>query len=140
MWAGGGFVGAMMMKDFDRHDARQVTVMQSVLPLPIASRVPGALNDGAQRKDPNIDRWPLERISVPTLIIHGDADENSDYAGSVRVASKVPGAKLITFAGGDHYIPITHVEELRAHIDAFVQDAMMRGESKRVETATVSAP
>lgn len=126
MWAMGSSLGALTMKGFDRHDVRQVAVLKGVMPTHIALRVPGSINDGLQRRDPAIDRWPLERIAVPTLIIHGDADENSDYAGSVRVASKVPGAKLVTFAGGDHYIPITHLEEVQAHVRAFVTAATAR--------------
>lgn len=124
MWAAGSSVGSMMMQGFDRHDVRQVAVLKGVMPTHIALRVPAAINDGLQRRDPGIDRWPLERIAVPTLIIHGDADENSDYAGSVRVASKVPGAKLVTFAGGDHYIPVTHLEEVQAEVRAFVAAAL----------------
>jgi pimeloyl-ACP methyl ester carboxylesterase len=123
MWAAGGFVGTMMFDDFDWRDARQVTLLQGVMPTPIAPRVPGALNDGAQRKDPNIDRWPLEHINVPTLIIHGDADENSDYAGSVRIAAQIPRTRLITIKGGDHLIAVTRIEEIRAHTRAFVQSA-----------------
>ena len=73
MWAAGGFAGTIAINDFDRRDARQVALLQDLMPTPIAPRVPGALNDGLQRKDPNIDRWPLARITVPTLIIHGDS-------------------------------------------------------------------
>jgi pimeloyl-ACP methyl ester carboxylesterase len=140
MWAGGGFVGTMMAKDFDADDSRQVGMLRSLMPLPIAPRVPGALNDGLQRKDPGIDHWPLERISVPTLLIHGDADENSDYAASVRIASKVPGAKLITYKGGDHYIVITHMKEVRAHIDTFVKDVLLEADLQREVIADAPAP
>lgn len=122
MWAADANMGRMMMKGFDANDVRQVTMLRLVRPLPIASRVPGSLNDGLQRKDPSIDRWPLEQISVPTLILHGDADENSDYAASVRIVSQVPGAKLITFEGADHYFAITRLEEVQAHIRTFLQD------------------
>jgi pimeloyl-ACP methyl ester carboxylesterase len=121
MWAADGYMGTIMMKDFDRHDTRQVEMLRLVRPLPISSRVPGALNDGLQRKDPNIDRWPLASISVPTLILHGDADENSDYAASVRIASQVPGAELITFKDSDHYFAITRLEEVQTHIRTFLQ-------------------
>jgi pimeloyl-ACP methyl ester carboxylesterase len=125
MWAAGRSVGDLMMKGFDRHDPRQAAVLQRVMPTHISRRVPGAINDGLQRRDPGIDRWPLERISVPTLLIHGDADENSDYAGSVRVAAQVPGARLVTFEGGDHYLPITRLEEVQAHVRAFVAASML---------------
>lgn len=121
MWAADARMGATMMKGFDPNDTRQVQMLRSVRPLPISSRVPGALNDGAQRKDPNIDHWPLATITVPTLLLHGDADENSNYQGSVRIASQVPGAKLITFHGGDHYFPITQLVAVQAHVREFLQ-------------------
>lgn len=138
MWAADEHMGTMMMKGFDRHDPRQVRMLRLVRPLPISSRVPGALNDGAQRKDPSIDQWPLASISVPILILHGNADENSDYAGSVRIASQVPGAKLITFDGGDHYFPITRLEEVQTHIRAFVEQTSVIDSKSNADEATAS--
>ncbi|HTE39181.1 MAG TPA: alpha/beta hydrolase [Steroidobacteraceae bacterium] len=117
---------AMMIKDWNSNDPEQVAFFRELLHgmIPIAPHLDGALNDEAQRIDPNIDRWPLEQIKVPTLLIHGDADENSTYQGSVYVASKVPNAKLVTFAGGDHYIVFTRMHEIREHIRAFVRDQL----------------
>jgi pimeloyl-ACP methyl ester carboxylesterase len=118
----------LMVKDWNRNDPEQVAFFNGVLRgmIPIASHLDGARNDEAQRVDPNIDHWPLERITVPTLLIHGNADENSAYRGSVAVASKIPHAELVTFAGGDHFIPVTHAREIREHIRRFVQMHMVQ--------------
>jgi pimeloyl-ACP methyl ester carboxylesterase len=41
-------------------------------------------------------------IRVPTLVIHGDADEIIPYAMGQAVARAIPGARLVTVAGGHH--------------------------------------
>jgi 2-hydroxy-6-oxonona-2,4-dienedioate hydrolase len=124
---------ALMVKDWNAKDPEQVAFFKALARgmIPIALHLDGARNDVAQRVDPNIDDWPLERITVPTLLIHGDADENSDYKGSVYVASKIPRAELVTFAGGDHFIPVTHVREVREHIRRFVREHMVEGGTTR---------
>lgn len=116
-------VAGAMMKDWNPKDSEQVAFLDGVMKsiIPLGRRFEGVLNDQVQRTDPNIDRWPLERITVPTLLIHGTADENSDYKGSEYVASKVRDAKLVTFPGGDHFLPITHAQEVRDHMRQFVR-------------------
>lgn len=42
------------------------------------------------------------RLHLPVLIIHGDADELIPYAMSQELAAAIPGARLITVAGGHH--------------------------------------
>ena len=116
----------LMAKDWNSHDSEQVAYFDDVVRgmIPISAHLDGAQNDVAQRVDPGIDHWPLHRIAVPTLLIHGNADENSDYKGSVYVASKVPNAGLVTIAGGDHFVPLTHMREVREHIRRFVRTHM----------------
>ena len=119
----------LIVKDWNRNDPEQVAFFNGLLRgmIPITSHLDGARNDETQRVDRNIDRWPLERITIPTLLIHGNADENSDYKGSVYVASKIPHAELVTFAGGDHFIPVTHAREIREHIHRFVGAHLIEG-------------
>jgi len=42
------------------------------------------------------------RITVPTLLLHGTADEVVPYDMGVRLAATFPRARLITIAGGHH--------------------------------------
>jgi pimeloyl-ACP methyl ester carboxylesterase/predicted glycosyltransferase len=42
------------------------------------------------------------RVRCPTLVLHGDADERVAYANGQQIASLVPGARLLTIAGGGH--------------------------------------
>jgi hypothetical protein len=41
-------------------------------------------------------------IAVPTLIIHGDRDDVVPYPMGVAVAAAIPGARMVTVAGGRH--------------------------------------
>jgi fermentation-respiration switch protein FrsA (DUF1100 family) len=42
------------------------------------------------------------QIRVPTLVIHGDADEIVPFWMGTRLASAIPGARLLRVAGGRH--------------------------------------
>ncbi|MEO8971309.1 MAG: alpha/beta hydrolase [Ktedonobacteraceae bacterium] len=63
-------------------------------------RQPGYDNDMARFDE--ITGYPLERISVPTLALHGTADIDLPIAHAELVEAKVPGARLIKAEGGDH--------------------------------------
>lgn len=43
-----------------------------------------------------------EKISVPTLIVHGDADESVPYSQSVKLSSIIKNSTLVTIPGADH--------------------------------------
>jgi pimeloyl-ACP methyl ester carboxylesterase/predicted glycosyltransferase len=47
-------------------------------------------------------RPQCEQISCPTLVIHGDGDRRAPYAKGEEIARLVPGARLLTIAGGGH--------------------------------------
>lgn len=120
-------VARSFIPDLDETDPAQVTmargIIQSAL-FPYGMRVIGIRNDVEQRNFPEIDRWPLEKISAPTLLLHGDEDESSVYSGSVSVAAKIPSATLITLKGGDHNVIITRFSEIQQHVAEFVESAM----------------
>lgn len=116
------WVGPSYLPGFDANDPTQVALARGLMQSIGAfdRRAEGVRNDLLQRDDPAIDHWPLEQIHVPTLLIHGTADENSDYAGSVDVAGRIPGARLVTLEGADHFAVITRGEEVRGSVDEFV--------------------
>jgi pimeloyl-ACP methyl ester carboxylesterase len=47
----------------------------------------------------------LERISAPTLVIHGDRDLMVHPSGGAATAKAIPGARLITIPGLGHDLP-----------------------------------
>ncbi len=123
MWLVGGPLRSAVVNAFDPDDpvqkTRWVAMMKTTVPW--ADHVPGQHNDVIQRLDPALDDWPVEQIAAPTLIMHGDADVNVDYANSVEMAERIPNAELVTFEGGDHFVMITRWEEVAAANQAFMQ-------------------
>lgn len=49
-----------------------------------------------------ITSYPLERINVPTLALHGTADMSVPIAQAESLTEQVPGARLIKAEGGGH--------------------------------------
>ena len=84
-----------------------------------ALRRPGYDNDMEQFA--TID-YPLERITVPTLALHGTADIDAPIAHAELVEASIPGAKLIRVEGGTHLFFGTpaHSDMTGSAIRAFV--------------------
>ena len=54
---------------------------------------------------------PLEQLAVPVLVIHGTADRMAPFAHGRAVASRAPGAELLSIDGGEHACLFTHRAE-----------------------------
>lgn len=70
-----------------------------------------------------IPRYRLERIAVPTLVLHGTADTLVPLAQGQFVANTVPHARLITVDGGEHSLVLTHKEEILPVLINFLKSA-----------------
>lgn len=67
-------------------------------------------------------RAELPKISVPTLVIHGDKDASTplELTGR-RTAKLIPGAELKVYEGAPHGLMFTHMERLNRDLIAFAQ-------------------
>jgi non-heme chloroperoxidase len=66
-------------------------------------------------------RKDLEKINVPTLVLHGDADRIVPFpAAGQRTAKLVKGAELVVIKDGPHNIAWTHADELNAALLNFL--------------------
>lgn len=64
----------------------------------------------------------LKKISVPTLVMHGDDDQIVPYANSAPLSAKlVKGAVLKTYPGFPHGMPTTHADQINADLLEFIQ-------------------
>lgn len=62
-------------------------------------------------------RPELRRISVPTLLIHGDNDTSTPIETTARkTVPLIPGCQLKVYEGAAHGLPITHAEVLNADL------------------------
>jgi pimeloyl-ACP methyl ester carboxylesterase len=68
----------------------------------------GLLND--ERHLTSMPTYPLQEIKVPTLVLHGTADEIVPFSHAEHLAEKVPRAQLMRVKGGKHIFFATHRE------------------------------
>jgi len=83
---------------------------------PVSQRGQGTENDFYQFRNLSLEN---KKITVPTLIVHGDQDLNVSIEQSLKLAEQIPGAVLHVVEGGDHMMPFTHEEEMNAVVDEF---------------------
>lgn len=66
-------------------------------------------------------RDDLAKVTVPTLIIHGDSDGTVPFEVSgKRSHEAIAGSELVLVAGGPHGLNTTHAEEFNAALLAFL--------------------
>lgn len=68
-------------------------------------------------------RDDLAKVTVPTLVVHGDADAivPVEVSGD-RTAEAVAGAREVVVAGGPHGLNVSHAEEFNAALLDFLND------------------
>jgi pimeloyl-ACP methyl ester carboxylesterase len=74
--------------------------------MPLSVRQTGLHNDLHQFAA--LPVYPLERITCPTLVMHGRADGNVPLAHAAFVAGAVPNAELFALEGCGHFIWVGH--------------------------------
>ena len=91
---------------------------------PIEPRAEGARFD-ATRSNPDITSTPLERITVPTMIIHARDDPLASFDAAASAARRVPRAQLIPLESGGH-LQLGQTVTVRAALDAFLAAPRVR--------------
>ena len=67
----------------------------------------------------------LKKFDVPTLILHGDADQIVPYADAGVLSAKiVPGAILKVIPGAPHGMCTTLKDQINAELLAFIKGSM----------------
>ncbi|MFD1714380.1 alpha/beta fold hydrolase [Amnibacterium flavum] len=57
-------------------------------------------------------REDLEKVTVPTLVLHGDSDATVPFEGSgARTHAAIPNSELYLVAGGPHGVNVSHSHE-----------------------------
>jgi len=83
--------------------------------LPVSPRRLGLLNDASVTS--SLERYPLERLTTPTLIVSAEDDLFGTYDVARYTAGQIPGARFIGYAEGGHIL-VGHHEDLMAEIEA----------------------
>ena len=80
--------------------------------LPLSDRLAGTRLDRRRRLSPDA---PLDQIRAPTLVIHARDDALVGFAHAEHAASRIPGAELMAFETGSHYL-LGHYDEIEARL------------------------
>ncbi|MGC3996899.1 MAG: alpha/beta hydrolase [Anaeromyxobacter sp.] len=84
----------------------------------VAQRLDGTENDIAVTRSTT---YALERITAPTLVVHGTADSVVDFGHARQLAGRIPGAELVEVEGGDHVSIFTHRALVQPRVTAFLR-------------------
>ena len=114
-----GVPGSYQMTSQEKQEMSDV--METLLP--VEPRAEGALFD-MYVSNPAINKGlPLEKISVPTLVIHALDDPLADYDNARAMMEALPEAELMTIHDGGHPL-LGHEDEIRRRIAEFIEDAV----------------
>ena len=94
-------------------------------PLPVVQACTATMVSSDLRED-------VCRVTVPTLVIHGDADASAPLAVTGRpTASLLPNAELLVYPGGPHGLYVTHADRLNGDLHRFATTRRLPAENNR---------
>ncbi len=84
----------------------------------LRQRLPGTINDTIRFA--GLDAYPIERLAVPVLVVHGKADRVVSFTHAEAVAGQAPHAALMAIENGEHVALFTHLDEVRTRAARFL--------------------
>ncbi len=87
---------------------------------PVAPRVAGGTFDTFV-SNPDVHDYPLEAITVPTLLVHAQDDPLTSYDAAERAANRIPGARFVVVPSGGHLL-LGQDDVVRPAISAFLAE------------------
>jgi pimeloyl-ACP methyl ester carboxylesterase len=95
------FPGLLVGRRADDPRAVDAALAVAATVFPIGPRREGLLNDTRAAAD--FDPAAAARVRVPTLVVHGTKDRNVGYAHATHAVSAIPGSRLVTAHGANHW-------------------------------------
>ena len=116
-----GFAGLARLKKADPPDPQWPALVQAALRsvVPYKPRLAGVENDLVQ--ETKLSGWPINKISCPTLILQGTADQSVPLADAEYAHQQISGSELVEVAGQDHMMELVKHKELDAKILDFLR-------------------
>jgi 2-hydroxy-6-oxonona-2,4-dienedioate hydrolase len=107
----------VLVASASRADQAYVAMMLEHI-LPVSLRRYGLFNEAKVMS--SLERYPLERISAPTLAISAQDDGYETYESARYTAAQIPRARFIGYPTGGHLL-VGHGQEVMAEITRFLQ-------------------
>ena len=105
---------------------------------PMAPRAAGGAFD-AFVSNPDVKDYPLEAITVPTLLVHAQDDPLTSYDAAARAAGRIPGARLVTLPSGGH-LQLGQDDVVGPAISTFFAEPITKPGSGGARATTRSTP
>jgi pimeloyl-ACP methyl ester carboxylesterase len=70
--------------------------------------------------NPDVNGYPLEELTVPTLLIHARDDPLVRYQAAAAAAQRIPGSTLVTLESGGH-LGLGQAERIRSEVVSFIR-------------------
>ena len=91
----------------------------------IELKCPGEIEAELYRNSLSPDVWDLlPRVRCPALVIRGENTEPLLAFVAGGVAGRIPDARLVTIAGGSHFVPMERPDEIASEALAFLERAV----------------
>lgn len=103
------------------HPARELLVDFYQTAFPMTLIYDGIKNDIRQMA--NSPDYPLEKVQVPTLIIHGDDDAHLPFPLAESNTRRMVNSTKVRIPHGGHYACLLHAAEIRAALNSFLLTA-----------------
>jgi pimeloyl-ACP methyl ester carboxylesterase len=98
-------------------DARVISDLVDTF-FPVALKTQGVDFD-AFVSDPDVNNYPLETLTAPTLIVHAKDDPLVSYDAARDAAHRIPGARLVSIERGGHLL-LGNREDVAREVTAFL--------------------
>jgi pimeloyl-ACP methyl ester carboxylesterase len=114
-----------------RPTAEDAQVLKGIRELlfPLKPRCDGAVFDGFV-SNLAADRFPLEELKVPTLVISAKDDPLAPHRFAVEAAARIPGARFVALGGGGHLF-LGHDAEVGREVSGFVASVLANQAGRR---------
>jgi pimeloyl-ACP methyl ester carboxylesterase len=63
----------------------------------------------------------LPRIDVPTLLVHGDADQRAPLKVADELHARIPGSKLVVIPGSGHMVTLEAPQRVNDEVRSFLR-------------------
>jgi pimeloyl-ACP methyl ester carboxylesterase len=100
-----------------REEQERIAMLKDHI-LPVSPRGPGLLNDAKVMT--SLERYPLERITVPVLAVSAQDDGYQTFEAARYTADQIPGARFVGFEQGGHML-VGHEQQLMEEVSRFLK-------------------
>jgi pimeloyl-ACP methyl ester carboxylesterase len=101
------------------HPAHELLVDFYQTAFHMALNYDGITNDIRQMA--NSPDYPLEKVQVPTLVIHGEDDPHLPFQLAESNTRRIPNSTMVRIPHGGHYACLLHTGEIKAALGSFLQ-------------------